>query len=810
MTPNPLEAAWHLHFRFASLDFPKSLPPDCPPFASAQPVFFLRCGSVGFAAPAANAQSVAPQFVYTSGTQTILAYQLNATTGALTPVPGSPFTVRLNPVALAVNPAGTFLFAANDDNNVSVFAINTMTGAITEVPNSPFATGLGQNPAFLATDPSGKFLYVANQVFTLSPDSDFGEIDAYAIDPVTGQLTPTPNSTPPNIGVNVMNELSGIYVHPNGRWIYFLSGLQFNSNEIQGFVIDPTTGDLINDIPPVFGPGQADGLTGDFGGHFLVNQFGTCVNLETLEISPVDGSLSAGASWTAIDAPGFPSCFGGHSMAVDSTGNFMAMSFGTFSVTGGTLVPAQVNPVTPFAFGPWVADPIGPFLFALGSGLNSYSLDPVTGTLTPAPGSPYPGGSAIAVTGFPFQTPVPGAQFSPGGLQFTNSTVGVPSAPQMIDLVNTGTATLTISGISVTGTNAGDFMESNTCAATLAAGAKCTFTIIFTPGSTLAESASIRVTDNAAGSPHSAPLTSTGLVLTPPSPSLNPLSLTFPSTSVGSSTSMSFNIVNSGDQALTVSSVTIGGANPGDFSQTNSCGSVNGNSSCPVNVIFAPKAAGQRTATVNVSYGGNLASGSVALTGQGAAFTVAPSGPTMATVAPGQPANYSANFAPAPGFSGTATFTCTVAPVGPGCSVTPAMLQVVASNNPTTTPVSLTVNAPAAAARRQHASRTGGMGSWSNTNRGSEFALSIVFFGLWFSALLAIGRFSGPHQARWRFLGGNEMAALLALAALCAIASCGGGGSGTTPPPQPQNFTVTLTTMAGTTTQSVNYSLTVQ
>jgi len=749
--------------------------------------------------------------VYTASGQTIWAYQLNTTTGALTPVPGSPFNDRLSPLALAVNPAGTFLFAANDANNVSVFAINTITGAITEIPNSPFATGLGLTPAFMATNPNGKFLYVANQGFSLEPNSQAGEIDAYAINPTTGELTPTPNSTPPNIGAGVPTNLTGIYIHPNWRWIYFQSASSdFSSESIQGYVIDPLTGELSASIPVFQGPGQADGLTGDFGGHFLVTEFGTCVNLQTIAISPVDGSLLGEAGWTAIDAPGFTSCFGGHDMAVDSTGNYMFMSFGTFSVAAGSITPAELTPNTPFPNGPWVADSIGPFVFALGGGLNSYAIDPSTGTMSSAPGSPYSGGSTLVVTGFPVQTPAPGVQFSPAGLTFSNSTVGAMSTPQSIELVNTGTAALNIAGISITGANNSDFMQTNTCAATLAPGANCQFTVIFTPSTTSAESASLTVSDNAAGSPHSAPLTSTGVIITPPAPSLNPTSLNFSSTSVGSSASMSFSIMNSGDQTLTVTSVAIGGANPGDFTQSNSCASVAGNSSCSVTVVFQPKAAGQRTATVNVSYGGNLGSGSVSLTGQGAAFTVAPSGPTSSTVAPGQPANYSASFAPAPGFSGTATFTCTVVPAGPTCSVIPSTLQIVASNNPAAMPIAVTATSPAANNRRR--STLLEVSNWPDV-----FAYKLGPIG-WFAALflltlfmpVAIGGFSGVRQMPGRRVNWTAAATLIAIAALGVIASCGGSGSGTTPPPQPQNFTVTLTSVAGTTTQSINFSLTVQ
>ena len=71
-----------------------------------------------------------PQFVYTAdeSTHMISAFVLNPTTGALTPVPGSPFNERLDPYALAVDPAGKFLFVANNStSDVSVFAINQMS-----------------------------------------------------------------------------------------------------------------------------------------------------------------------------------------------------------------------------------------------------------------------------------------------------------------------------------------------------------------------------------------------------------------------------------------------------------------------------------------------------------------------------------------------------------------------------------------------------------------------------------------------------------------------------------------------------------
>ncbi len=124
------------------------------------------------------------------------------------------------------------------------------------------------------------------------------------------------------------------------------------------------------------------------------------------------------------------------------------------------------------------------------------AASPATGALTSISEPPYPIGVGGSILGYPPLTLAPGAQFSPAARSFSNTTVGVASTPQMIEFANTGTATLNISAISITGTNAADLTQTNTCAATLSAGASCVLTVVFTP--------SLSVSDNAAGSPHTA------------------------------------------------------------------------------------------------------------------------------------------------------------------------------------------------------------------------------------------------------------------------------------------------------------------
>jgi Galactose oxidase, central domain/Cep192 domain 4 len=109
--------------------------------------------------------------------------------------------------------------------------------------------------------------------------------------------------------------------------------------------------------------------------------------------------------------------------------------------------------------------------------------------------------------------PSPAASFSPASLTFTSQPIGTTSAPQQVTLTNTGNAALSISSIGLTGTNAGDFAETNNCPvspATLGAAANCTINVTFTPSLASTETAAISISDNAGGSPQAVALSGTG------------------------------------------------------------------------------------------------------------------------------------------------------------------------------------------------------------------------------------------------------------------------------------------------------------
>jgi probable HAF family extracellular repeat protein len=75
----------------------------------------------------------------------------------------------------------------------------------------------------------------------------------------------------------------------------------------------------------------------------------------------------------------------------------------------------------------------------------------------------------------------PSAILSPTSLTFSTQAIGTTSVAKTVTLKNTGTASLSINTITITGTNATNFAQTHTCGSSLAAGASCTIRVTFNP-----------------------------------------------------------------------------------------------------------------------------------------------------------------------------------------------------------------------------------------------------------------------------------------------------------------------------------------
>src|SRR5208283_1407286 len=108
----------------------------------------------------------------------------------------------------------------------------------------------------------------------------------------------------------------------------------------------------------------------------------------------------------------------------------------------------------------------------------------------------------------------PAVSLSVPSLSFVNQLVGTTSAGQAETVTNNGTGNLSISTVTIGGTNASNFAKSaDTCSgATVTPNSTCTVSVTFTPSATGSLSASLNFTDNASNSPQVVNMTGTGIV----------------------------------------------------------------------------------------------------------------------------------------------------------------------------------------------------------------------------------------------------------------------------------------------------------
>jgi hypothetical protein len=116
------------------------------------------------------------------------------------------------------------------------------------------------------------------------------------------------------------------------------------------------------------------------------------------------------------------------------------------------------------------------------------------------------------------------------------------------------------------------------------------------------------------GSPNAVALNGTGTVV-----SLSTKTVGFGDQQTGtSSPPQKVTLTNVGSTQLNFNGISVTGKNPGDFSQTNTCGtSIGAHASCTITVTFTPTATGTRKATVTISDNGGGSPQKVTLTGTG-------------------------------------------------------------------------------------------------------------------------------------------------------------------------------------------------
>jgi DNA-binding beta-propeller fold protein YncE len=376
-----------------------------------------------FAAAAAAAGSVYVTNLDDDIAGTVSQYAVGAG-GLLSPLRPPTVGTDVGPVGIAVTPDGHSAYVTNGSSSVSSpsrisqYNIDPLTGGLS--PKTPPAIADGQGALGVAVTPDGKSAYVAG-----FPDST---VSQYDINPLSGTLSP---KDPQTVAAGGLGSFAfSVAVTPDGKSAYVTT---FNAG-VRQYNIDPLTGGLSPKSPAGVAAGDTpEGVvvTPDGKSAYVTN-----LNSNTISqynIDRVTGALSPKTPATIATDTGPTN---GVAVTPDGKNLYVANS----GISGHPAGPGKdisqysidpltgaLSPKTPAA----VAASIGGTVAGLavtpdgistyvttGATVSQYNIDPVSGTLSPKDPAAVAAGvgvtTAIAVTPKP-RVPTTKAECKSGG-----------------------------------------------------------------------------------------------------------------------------------------------------------------------------------------------------------------------------------------------------------------------------------------------------------------------------------------------------------------------------------------------------------
>jgi len=332
------------------------------------------------------------RFLYASddASNLVAAFSVNPTTGVLTTVPGSPFPAGNSPEGLVINSGGEFLFEADQGtaiatSTISVYRINSSSGAITPVAGSPFPDQ-SLYTVSLELTPSGNFLYVGHNVTN-------GGISAFAVNTTTGSLTSVPGSP---FAIGEVAFFWGFVIDATGHFLYSLDD---NNSRVELFTINSKTGALTEVAGSLLPTKQfANSITMDSAGKFIYVSNGPSTSLSLFSVDHTTGKLSvlesvdSGAAGVFIKLANGPRAVSyiPKFAYVANQGSGSLSEYAIDSTTGAQTVVGSKSDNHPVAL---TAAPEGKFVYAANgnSTISGYKMNPSTGVLNSVAGSPFGG-----------------------------------------------------------------------------------------------------------------------------------------------------------------------------------------------------------------------------------------------------------------------------------------------------------------------------------------------------------------------------------------------------------------------------------
>ena len=339
------------------------------------------------------------QFAYTSNFESDNVSMFGVdSTGVLLSL-GAPLPAGQHPHTINVDPTGRFAYVSNhEDNFLSGYTINSKTGVLTPIPG-PLTIGDSVHDSVF--DRTGRFLYVINGLpGGATPNSS---ITAYTVN-ANGTLTAI--GAPLSAGTHAHN----LTVNPGNTFVYVASD---TSNNIFVYAIDSTTGVLTAVGAPVAGFDRPAAVAvHPLGGFAYVVNEGDIIQI--FNVDPTTGALTPNMFGATIGTNGTRP----HSIAIDTTGNFLYVGNIDSNNISGYLIVQATGELVPLAGSPFATGlqpnyltmhPKGGFVYVANYASDNISrlvIDSTTGELTPSGTFPDPtvvdldGPSGIGITNF--------------------------------------------------------------------------------------------------------------------------------------------------------------------------------------------------------------------------------------------------------------------------------------------------------------------------------------------------------------------------------------------------------------------------
>jgi len=302
-------------------------------------------------------------FVYTAnaGGNSISGFA-NDGTGALTPIPGSPFPSAGQPFGLAATPNHQFLYATSFQNNqVNQFLISAASGVLTPLTCTAVAT-TDLQPLKIAINPAGTLLYTINQV---------GSISGFSINATTGCLTAISTTPTDTVG-------RGITINQSGQFVYVVTG----GGGIDAFQIG-ASGTLTRLAIAGFDSGTTTMLAVKAVPTFeilMATDGGSTNNLRTFNINTGSGVLTPIVTTTPGSSPANPSAIAFNTPLNATTPLFYIANTASNNLTVNAVDATGAigaTPLTvPVATGPidLAVDPSGKFLYVANNGSSTVAV----------------------------------------------------------------------------------------------------------------------------------------------------------------------------------------------------------------------------------------------------------------------------------------------------------------------------------------------------------------------------------------------------------------------------------------------------